>query len=85
MYTDVFILDHARYFYDLVPTLPLLTDRLRFPQQWILRVCMDGIFRHTHDVCGEWFYASTLAELGVPEFKFHNLPPRETIIGDSDR
>ncbi len=79
MYLDVFVFDQARYFYDLVPTLPLLVDRLRFPDQWILRVCMDGIFRHTAQVCGEWFYASTLAEMGVPGFEFHDLPERETI------
>jgi hypothetical protein len=81
MYLDVFVLDQARYFYDLVPTLPLLVDRLRFPDQWILRVCMDGIFRHTAHVCGEWFYASTLAEMGVPGFKFHGLSKRETVQG----
>ena len=40
---------------------------------------MDGIFRHTSQVCGEWFYASTLAEIGVPGFRFHDLPERETV------
>jgi hypothetical protein len=83
MYLDVFVLDQARYFYDLVPTLPLLVDQLRFPDQWILRVCMDGIFRHTAQVCGEWFYASTLAATGVPGFDFHDLPERETVKGES--
>lgn len=82
MYLDVFVLDQARYFYDLVPTLPLLVDRLRFPDQWILRVCMDGISRHSAQVCGEWFYASTLAETGVPGFEFHDLPERETVKGE---
>lgn len=80
MYLDVFVLDQARYFYDMVPTLPLLVDRLRFPDQWILRVCMDGIFRHTAEVCPEWFFASTLAERGVPGFKFHSLPKREGLV-----
>lgn len=79
MYLDVFVLDQARYCYDLVPTLPLLVDRLRFPDQWILRVCMDGIFRHTANVCSEWFYASTLAKMGIPGFEFHDLPERETV------
>ncbi len=83
MYMDVFVFDQARYFYDLVPTLPLLVDRLQFPNQWILRACMDGIFRHTAHVCGEWFYASTLAESGIPGFKFHDLPKRETVKGDN--
>jgi len=82
MYLDVFVFDQARYFYDLVPTLPLLLDRLRFPDQCILRVCMDGIFRHTAQVCGEWFHASTLAERGVPGFEFHDLPERETVKGE---
>lgn len=80
MYLDVFVLDQARYFYDMVPTLPLLVDRLRFPDQWILRVCMDGIYRHTAEVCLEWFFASTLAERGVPGFKFHSLPKREGLV-----
>ena len=82
MYLDVFVLDQARYFYDLVPTLPLLVDRLRIPDQWVLRVCMDSIFRHTAQVCGEWFYASTLAEMGAPGFKFHDLPEREMVKGE---
>ncbi|NLH74842.1 MAG: hypothetical protein GX456_17470 [Verrucomicrobia bacterium] len=82
MYLDVFVMDQARYFYDLVPTLPLLVDRLRFPDQWILRVCMDGIFRHTRWVCGEWFYASTLAEEGARGFQFHSLPERESIVAE---
>jgi hypothetical protein len=83
MYLDVFVLDQARYFYDLVPTLSLLVDRLRFPDQWILRVCMDGIFRHTSQVCSEWFYASTLAGLGTSGFKFHSIPDREQIMRTS--
>ena len=61
-HTDVFgcfRFDQARYFYDLVPTLPLLLDRLRFPDQCILRVCMDGIFRHTAQVCGEPKFGSS--------------------------
>ncbi len=79
MYLDVFVLDQARYFYDLVPTLPFLRDRLRFADQWILRVCMDGIFRHTSQVCDEWFFASTLAPWGTPGFKVYCLPEREQI------
>jgi len=57
-------------------------DQLRFPDQWILRVCMDGIFRHTAHVCDEWFYGSTLAEMGKPGFKFHELQVRETLKGE---
>ena len=41
-----------------------------------------AIFRHTAQVCGEWFYASTLAEMGVPGFEFHDLPERETVKGE---
>ena len=41
---------------------------------------MDGIFRHTAEVCREWFFASTLAEIGVPGFQFYRLPEREIII-----
>ncbi len=80
MYLDVFVMDQARYFYDLVPTLPLLADRLRFAEQWVLRTCVDGIFRHARWVCPEWFFACTLAEEGVPGFQFHALPKRETIV-----
>lgn len=79
MHLDVFVFDQARYFYDLVPSLPFVRDRLRFREQWVLRVCMDGIFRHTHDICREWFYASTLAEMGATGFKFHSLPERQAI------
>ena len=82
MYLDVFVLDQARYFYDLVPTLPLLAQQLRFPDQWILRVCMDGIFRHTAQPCGEWFYASTLAAMETPGFDFHDFQERESVKGE---
>lgn len=85
MYLDVFVLDQARYFYDLVPTLPLLVDRLRFPDQWLLRVCMDGIWRHTKGVCSEWFYASTLAGMGTPGFQFYSLPEREHIVAEGKK
>jgi hypothetical protein len=84
MYMDVFVFDQARYFYDLVPTLPLLADGLKFPDQWVLRVCMDSIFRHTAEVCREWFFASTLAETGVEGFQFHTLPKRGSIVAEAE-
>lgn len=79
MYLDVFVLDQARYFYDLIPTLPLLFDWLRFPEQCVLRVCMDGIFRHTNEACSEWFSNCALAGEDEPGFEFHYLPDREII------
>src|SRR5438552_4634331 len=82
LYMDVFVFDQSRFFDDLVPTLPPLMDRLRSPEQWILRVCMDAVFQHNAQVCSEWFCASSLAEMGMSSFEFHDLPERESIMGN---
>ena len=83
MYLDVFIFDQARYFYDLVPTLPFISDCLGFGEQLTLRACMDSIFRHNYSVCREWFYAATLAEMGQPGFTFVDWPDRELIPSEA--
>jgi len=44
-----------------------------------LRVCMDGIFRHTAQVCGGMVLRQHACSNGVPGFDFHDLPERETI------
>ncbi len=43
---------------------------------------MDGIFRHTNEVCSEWFSNCALAGEDEPGFEFHDLPKRETLKGD---
>ena len=72
----------TRYFYDTIPTLPFLFDWLKFPEQCVLRVCMDGIFRHTKAACSEWFKNCALADEDELGFEFHHLPGRETLKGD---
>lgn len=81
MYLDAFVLDQARYFYDMIPTLPFVRDSLRFGNQMALRACMDCIFRHNHSACPEWFYAATLVEFGEAGLTFFDWPTRELISG----
>ena len=59
MYSDVFVLDQARYFYDFVPTLPVIGTELEFGHQLILRTCMDLISRHGQDGYNDLFYGAT--------------------------
>jgi hypothetical protein len=79
MYLDAFVLDQARYFYDLTPSLPFVRDCLRFGQQLVIRACMDSIFRHNYSACPEWFYAASLASMGEAGFSFFDWPEREII------
>ena len=66
--------------YDTIPTLPLLFDWLRFPEQCVLRVWMDGIFRHINEACSEWFKHCALADEGEPGFESHYLPKRDRLL-----
>lgn len=85
MYLDAFVFDQARYFYDLVPTLPFVVDNLRFGQQLVLRSCMDSIGRHNWAICPEWFYAASLASIGKKTgFTRYEAPARETIVASDN-
>ena len=79
MFTDVFVLDQARYLYDLLPTLPFFEEAFPIPQQLVLRVCMDAIRRHSHFGCSDLFYMSDLAASGEAGFKYWPPPDRESI------
>jgi hypothetical protein len=79
MFTDLFVLDQARYLYDLLPTLPFFEETFPVPQQLVLRVCMDAIRRHAHFGCPDLFYLSDLAASGEKGFAYHQPPRRESI------
>lgn len=79
MFTDAFVLDQARYLYDLLPTLPFFSETFSIPQQLVLRVCMDAISRHSHYGCDDLFYGCALAASGEEGFQHWSPPARETI------
>ncbi len=79
MFTDVFVLDQARYLYDLLPTLPFFEESFPVPQQLVLRVCMDAIRRHAHFGCPDLFYMADLAASGEDGFTYWEPPRRESI------
>lgn len=72
MYTDVFVVDQARYFYDFVPALELI-PHLPSQMQLLLRVCMDSIGQHLSDTNVDLFRFAHLAcwnEAGSDESDF---------------
>lgn len=79
MFTDIFVLDQARYFYDLLPTMPLFDTDFNLPQQLVMRVCMDALHRHCHYGCKDLFWGCALAGLGEEGFTFWLPHGRKTI------
>ncbi len=77
MFTDVFILDQARYLYDLVPSIALMRDELPDSIQLFMRVCMDAIRRHAHSP-SDPFVASALAGFSEAGFSTYEFAARET-------
>jgi len=76
MMSDVFVLDQCRYLYDLVPTLPLFGPELPHGVQFILRICMDLIRRHTDRSCWDLYRGAALAAAGEAGFAIHRWPER---------
>lgn len=81
MFTDILVLDQARYLYDLLPTLPLFDTEFNLPQQLVLRVCMDALHRHCHYGNKDLFWGCALASMGEEGFSFWHPPARES-VGD---
>ena len=81
MFTDIMVLDKARYMYDLLPTLPLFDTDFSLSQQLVLRVCMDSLHRHCHYGCKDLFWGCALAGMGEEGFTFW-LPPARESVGD---
>ena len=79
MFTDVFVLDQARYLYDLLPTLPFFEETFPIAEQLVLRVCMDVVRRHAHFGCPDLFYMADLAPTGEDGFTYSEPPHRDSI------
>lgn len=79
MFTDILVLDQARYMYDLLPTLPLFDTDFSLPQQLVLQACMDSLHRHCHYGCKDLFWGSVLASMGEEGFTFWLPPARESL------
>ena len=79
MMSDVFVLDQCRYLYDLVPTLPLFGPELPNGVQFMLRICMDLIRRHTHSSCWDLYRGAARAAAGEAGFAIHSWPEREEL------
>lgn len=80
MMSDVFILDQCRYLYDMVPTLPLFGQELPNGLQFVLRICMDLIRRHTHNSCWDLYRGAALAAVGEEGFELHSWPERVVFV-----
>lgn len=79
MYSDVFVLDQARYFYDFVPTLPVIGTELEFGHQLILRVCMDLICRQGQDGYAELFQGAAFHSEVIGNSESYEWPRREVM------
>jgi hypothetical protein len=77
MYSDVFVFDQARYFYDCVPTLPVIGTELEFGHQLILRVCMDLICRQGQDGYADLFHGAAFHSEVTGVTESYEWPERE--------
>ena len=82
MYSDVFVLDQARYFYGLMPTLSVVGEELEFGLQLALRVGMHLI--RLHAMCGyeELFAAADFSSEVTGSIAETVLPHREVYQPD---
>jgi hypothetical protein len=77
MYSDLFVLDQARYFYDFVPTLPVIGTELEFGHQLVLRTCMDLISRHGQDGYSDLFDGATFHSEVIESLDGFEWPERQ--------
>jgi len=78
MYSDVLILDQARYFYDTVPNILEMKGGITLGSQIVARICMDLISRHTSFGSGSMFDAPHVLRRRKPL----TIPTRSEILAD---
>lgn len=79
MYSDVLIMDQARYLYDFVPCMPPFEGSLGDAHQFILRICMDAIGKHAYSGYRDLFRGCALAGIGEEDFTSSEWPKREVV------
>jgi len=79
MYTDVFILDQARYLYDFQSSMSLFKLNSSLANQLIIRICIDAIGRHGYCGYPDLFRGSALASINEAGFTIYDWPERKSI------
>ena len=85
MFTDVFVLDQCRYYYDWFPTLLLAPFRFQSRAfQVVARCILDRIGRTDHESSSHPFRGAAVAAFGaIPSAKPFNLGAREDLATNS--
>ncbi len=81
MFTDIFVLDQCRYYYDWFPTVLLAPDRFRSLGFQILARCiLDRIGRTDQGAEAHPFRGAAVAGLNsIPIAKWYTYPKREDV------
>lgn len=79
MFTDIFVLDQARYLYDFVPSFPLIGTAFADPLQMVIRICIDGLNRHAYTACPSLFHGSALFGMGHGDFTMYDFAERTVL------
>ena len=82
MYSDVFVLDQARYFYDLLPTLSVIGEELEFGLQLALRVGMHLVRLHAMGGYEELFTNADFSSEVTGPIAETVIPHREVFLAD---
>lgn len=65
MYLDALVLDQCRYYFDFLPTIDLIPQRLdSWAYQLVLRACLDRIGRHDFSSSSHPFHGAALGGFG---------------------
>jgi len=83
MFTDLFVFDQARYYFDLLPAPDLYASfhEHRFNKQLIAAINLDALVRHLRYQMESHFYGCHLfpIQYGDPLFDTKSLKPRKDL------
>jgi hypothetical protein len=84
MYSDVFVLDQARYFYGLLPTLSVIGDQMDFGLQLALRVGMHLVRLHAMGAYDELFTNADFSSEVTGPIAETFVPQRELLLPETE-
>jgi len=78
MFSDVFIFDKCRYFYDQFPSVHFGIDAIKSEQQMLMKMLVNGLRTHLGEICYDQF--CNIADLHLNTLQ---IPQRQNVDVDS--
>lgn len=78
MFSDVFIFDKCRYFYDQFPSVDFAINSIKSEQQMLIKMIVNGLRTHLREICYDQF--CNVADLHVNSLQ---IPQRQNVYVDS--